>query len=376
MPLQWLQLDLSRYDRPRVGVDTPQQRTPISEVLLPQQRTPITQGSGVSGRTSAPMSLSESAKDRSSRQAKANKEEEQRWRDYYEEMGRKSSAKYEDMQKRYQEHLSRQHELKVAKLLGRAPAEAAAPTLTKENMPEAAMEVWKFISTLEPESQKFFIQQLKQKEQPTGYVETAGKRVEVPGSVGMYGHLVDQGLIDPATDTVIEKEREFEKGTFIEMENGDILNTATNEVIARAGDDPEVKVDAIVKQIRDDALAVTKADPTISLKDATHDAGIDYGLSEEEAVEIAKFTGMPEGEKKKNAFIEWFKNWDKRVRQYGREMQEKYTPKAKPAFNEANVASLVPVISDDVTEAERAHLKSQGASDADIDEAIRRKTGE
>ncbi len=367
MPLQWLPLDLSRYDKPRVGAGTPQLRTPISEALSPQR----TQGSGVSGMTSAPMSLSESAKDRSSRQAKANKEEEERWRNYYEEMGRKAAAKYEAGQERARQISMGREEHKRALQLAKA---GATPELTKENMPEAAIEVWKFISTLEPESQKFFIQQLKQKEQPTGgFIEAGGVRKEMPGSVGMYGWLVDGGYIDPATDTIIEKKPEEMKGRY-DIEGGYIYNTVTGKREKLSVDEPTKAIDEINADANAGAIAITKAAPTeASFVEAKYDILVDGGMNETEAAELSKIKELPEGAKK----TPWYKNL---LNWIGKGAPKITLPGKKGisaiTFNEANVTSLVPVISDDVTEAERAHLKSQGASDSDINEAIKRKVGE
>ncbi len=357
MPLQWLPLQQRQQQ---------QQRSPVSEALTPRKTAGAAMGA---------MPAGESFMERSQRlqEVEAERKFQEKMMKMQHEQGMEKAKFAAGMKEDARKGMT------AGQALGRPPTEGAAPALTKENMPEAAKTMWEFISTLDEAGQKFFINQLKQKEQPTGgFIEAGGVRKEMPGSVGMYGHLVDQGLIDPATDTVIKKGREFEKGTFsITEEGGTVyqLNTATGERKQLGTvDEPEGVVNAIVKQIKEDALAVIKVKPELSLEDATHDAGIDYGLSEEESMEIAKFTKMPEGTKKKNAFIEWIKSITQK--KVGAEIKKGWAPKgagAKPAFNEANVTSLVDVITDDVTTAERAHLKSQGASDTDIDEAIKRK---
>jgi len=252
--------------------------------------------------------------------------------------------------------------------LGRAPtgaAPTATPTagaLTKENMPEAAMEMWKFISTLEPDSQKFYIKQLKEKELGTGgYIEAGGVRKEMPGSLG-------------TTDTVIKKTEAPMKDRFdVNTKTGEIYDTTTGEVMG-SKNEPEKVVDAINKQANADALAISKTG-AVSFEDAKHDALIDYGVDEEVAADMARIKGIPKEFKEKRLFskaIDWIKNLGKKQPPVpGYEVPIKGA--GKPTFNEANVTALIDVISDDVTTAERAHLKGQGATDSDIDEAIRRK---
>jgi len=138
-------------------------------------------------------------------------------------------------------------------------------------------------------------------------------------------------------------------------------------------------VNEVVKQAKDDAMEVVKADPSISLEDATHDALLDYNVPEDKAVEIAKFSAMPESSKG----TKWYNDWAKGIVDWltGKKETSPETLGApmkslgKDAFNEANVTSLTDVISDDVTPAERAHFMNAGATEADIDEAIKRKQG-
>ncbi len=359
MPLQWLPL---QQRQKQTGQPL---RSPISEALTPRRTAGVTMGATPSGK-----GFMEKAEERQALEDERKFQEKMMKLQHEQGMEKmKFAANIEEDAKKG---------MTAGQVLGQQPTAEPAPALTKENMPEAAMQVWEFISTLEPESQKFFIQQLKQKEEPAGYIEAAGKRVEVPGSVGMYRYLVDQGLLDPATDTVIEKERLFEKGTFtITEEGGKVyqLNTATGERKQLGTvDEPEGVVNAINKQANSDALALAKTGEGISFEDAKHDALIDYGIDEEIAADMAKVKGIPKDPNK----IPWYTNAINWIKSRGakpttKEDWEKAAGAGKVAFNEANVTSLVPVISDDVTDAERAHLKGQGASDVDIDEAIRRK---
>ncbi len=220
MPLQFLPL---QQRQKQTGQPL---RSPISEALTPRRTAGVTGGATPSGK-----GFMEKAEERQALEDERKFQEKMMKLQHEQGMEKmKFAANIEEDAKKG---------MTAGQVLGQEPTAAApAEALTKENMPEAAMQVWEFISTLEPESQKFFIQQLKQKEEPAGYIEAAGKRVEVPGSVGMYRYLVDQGLLDPATDTVIEKGREFEKGTFVLQPDGSAFNTATGISVGGKGDIP------------------------------------------------------------------------------------------------------------------------------------------
>ena len=351
MPLQWLPL---QQRQPQ----TRQPRTPVSEALTPRK-------AGV--RTIQDYSFLE-------REAAIQEAKEAR---KFQEKMMKMQHEQEMEKAKFAAGLKEDAAKGVApttagQVLGQAPPAEAAPTLTKENMPEAAMQVWEFISTLEPESQKFFIQQLKQKEEPTGYIEAPGKRVEVPGSVGMYRYLVDQGLLDPATDTVIKEKPEEMKDRF-DIKEGYIFDTTTGERKKLSVDEPEKAIAEINAEANAYGLNMAKTG-AVGFEDAKYDYFIDNDVDPDLAADLSKVKTIPKTDK---GLIERFVNWIKGKK----ELPKGWAPKGagavtKPAFDEANVTSLVPIISDDVTDAERAHLKGQGASDSDIDEAIRRKVGE
>lgn len=367
MTLQWLPLQ-ERQRQPQGAV--------VSEALRPRpERKGFAEAGGLGG-----IGFVEREKARWAEEDKLRKMERDAKVKEAQEMGMR-------IQDAYKKEQAQGRQMSAQALAGRGAAPTAAPALTKENMPEAAMETWKFISTLEPESQKFFIQQLKEKELGTGgYIETGGKRVEMPGSLGMYGHLVDKGLIDPATDTVIEKKPEEMKGRYDIVERGGKVykydTTTGEETLLGTTDKPEKTIAEINKDANTQALAISKAAPTeASFVEAKFDVLKDsYGMSDEEATELSKIQEIPKDPSKLSWYtkaINWVKNIGKAKVPSGYQRKGAGVPGAKVgAFNEVNVTSLVPVISDDVTEAERAHLKSQGATDSDIDEAIRRKAGE
>jgi len=232
--------------------------------------------------------------------------------------------------------------------------------------------------------QNVLLQQIFTQTEPAGTITSAGKTVTMPEK---YNAIADVFLskgwatIDEAGKPVLsEPERLFEKGTFQIVEKGGKVykfNTATNEEVELGTtDEPEKTVDAINKQANADALNQYKADPSKDFSDYKYDALIDYGVDEEVAADMAKVKEIPKDDKGKD-LIKTFTDWLTGKKETSPEIlgapMKTLGAGAKPAYNEANVTSLVDVISDDVTTAERAHLKGQGATDADIDEAIKRK---
>lgn len=256
-----------------------------------------------------------------------------------------------------------------------APAETPVPATTEPKIAEdAIMKEWEFILSLDPEGQKFYIQQLKQKELGTGgYIESKGKRVEMPGSVGKYYFLADRGLLDPTTDTVIKKERLFEKGTFEIIEKGGTiyrLNTATQETtILGTVDEPERTVAEIDKQANDDANAKTKLDPTTNFEDNKYDSLKDAGVNSEVAKDWAKVEKIPKDKKTplRTRIINWLKGIKK-------------TPigAGMGAYREGAVTALMPQMTgiDTLTATHYSHWEAEGATRAEIDEAFRRAKGE
>lgn len=363
MSLQWLPLQQRQKAQSR-GV--------VSEALTPQRTTagaPVG-GAGIMGGVSGAKGFAEKTEEKHALEAKRKYEEKMMKLQHEQEMEKMQfAAGMEEDARKFATPIT------AGEALGRAPTEVTAPALTKENMPEAAKTMWDFILSLDEAGQKFFIQQLKEKELGTaGYIEAAGKRIELPGSVGMYGHLVDQGLIDPATDTVIKREPEVMKDKF-DIKEGYIFDTTTGERKKLSVDEPK----KALAEINAEANAYGQkmaATGEISFENAKYDYFIDNEVDPSIAKGMSKITTIPQDPGK----IPWYTkaiNWLTGEKK----LPKGWAPKGagvpgRGAFNEANVTSLVPVISDDVTEAERAHLKSQGATDSDIDEAIRRKAGE
>ena len=258
------------------------------------------------------------------------------------------------------------------------------------NPEPAAQEMYNLMKTLPDDAKTQLLNQLFTPTSSGSSISSGGKEVQVGGE--KYNPLanvfLEKGwaMFDAKGNVNLsEPEEKFEKGTFEIVEKGGKVykhNTTTNEEIELgSGDEPEKVVDEVVKQAKKDAMEVVKADPNISLEDATHDALVDYGVEETKAVEIATFTAMPEASKGEP----WYKEWSKSIVNWAKGRKPKEATKkdwedaaskideTKSVFDEANVTSLANVISDDVTPAERAHLVSQGATGADIDEAIKRK---
>jgi len=222
MPLQWLPLDQSIYNKQRL-------RSPVSQALTPPQRAMPQRTTAGGGMGAMPQGESFIERERRLQEEEAKRKHELKLLDKQLEIAKFAAGLKADAEKK----AGAMPTTALGQLLEAQPQAPAPAELNKENMPAAAMEMWKFISTLDPASQKFYIQRLKEKEQPKGgYIETGGKKIEMPGSLGMYGYLVDQGLLDPVTDTVIREKAEYEKGTWqYNAEDNLMINTATGETV-------------------------------------------------------------------------------------------------------------------------------------------------
>ena len=251
-----------------------------------------------------------------------------------------------------------------------------------ESNPEpAAKEMYELMKTLPDEAKQQLLQQIFTPTSTGGSISSGGKEVKMGAKYNpIAGVFLEKGwaMFDPKGNVNLsEPEPTYEKGTFEIVEKGGKVykfNTATNEEVEMGSTgDPVGTVNEIVKQIESDAIEVVKtSNGKVSLEDARHDAAINYGLDETAAKELAKFKGMP---KDKNSGS-WKKIWEfmkKPIKETSLYVGKDKGTTAKPTFNEANVTALVQVLHDEVTPAERAYLKSQGASDSDIDEAIKRK---
>ncbi len=360
MPLQWLQLQERQKQQP--------QRSPVSEALTPRKA-----GGGVSGAMPQRKGFMEEQRELEAIEGERKFKEKMMKLQHEQTM---EKAKFAAGLKE-----DAQRGITTGQALGRAQAQqqGAARQQIEANPEEAAKVSYEFLLSLPEETQGVLLKQIFTPAGSKSTISAGGKTVSVGGEKlnAIAQSMLDKGQVtmDASGKPILSKpEREFEKATFTIVEKGGKvykLNTATGEEeLLGSTDDPET-VNEVVKQINADALALVKTDPSISLPDAKHDAALEYGLDEEAAIELAKFKGIPESAKEKSKFRQW---WDKVITsKIETGYQTKGSAPPKPTFDEANVTSLIDVISDDVTTAERAHLKTQGASDSDIEEAIRRK---
>ncbi len=241
MPLQWLPLQERQKQQPRSAV---------SEALTPQRTGGVGGGEiGFADRQKAKWAEEDKLR-KMERDAKVKEAQEMgmRIRDAYEKekaQGRAMSAQ-----------AGRQQQ-------GAAKQEKAI----KANMPEMAKTTWDFISTLEPESQKFYIDHLKQKEyggaastisltnepydpendtvvedkqkRTMFVVDKNGKKkmVILQGGSGMYAQMVKQGLLNPETDEVIKGKGEQE--WYYNAEDNLMYDRKTGKTIKMEGDMPK-----------------------------------------------------------------------------------------------------------------------------------------
>ena len=373
MPLQQISLDQSIYKKKDTNINRQQ----------PSQRSGSSGSTGGVGHLTAAGMTEDSFTER----------QKQIWADQDKKQKEEREASMQQAQEigmRVKDGLMKE-QVSAQQQAGQQQQQAIQTKQQIEANPEpAAQEMYNLMKTLPDDAKTQLLNQLFTPTSSGSSISSGGKEVQVGGE--KYNPLanvfLEKGwaMFDAKGQVNLsEPEREFEKGTFEIVEKGGKVykfNTATNEEVELgSADDPEGMVNEVVKQAKDDAMEVVKADPSISLEDATHDALLDYNVPEDKAVEIAKFSAMPESSKG----TKWYNDWAKGIVDWVKGRKPKEATKKdwedaakktkESSFNEANVTSLTDVISDDVTPAERAHFMNAGATEADIDEAIKRKQG-
>ena len=399
MPLQWLSLDQSIYNK----------KSPISEAIGSGQTNTNTkprvtgpydthQEYGLPTNTAL-----ERMKQEWAMEDKKKKEERNAAMEKAQELGLRLQAAKEKEKAQYQQIAQQQQKQQMQQV-----------QQIEENPEPAAKEMFQFMQTVDDETRQRLLDQLFAPIK-TGSITMGDKTMETPDRYNSIAQeFINNGWVtfNPKTGEpeFSMPQREFEKGTY-EFEETDegvfILNSATGkstQLLKRKIEDTEPKkvVDEVIKQVNKDALDLAKESDE-DYETVKYNILLDYGFSEDEAEKMAKFKEFPKDPEDKGF---WKSAYDTIVNivkapwkagtYVGREIlgpaldeagffdeSKKQTPStttkptapAAPKFNESNVKGLVPVISDNVTPQERAYLKSQGATDAEIDEAIRRKTG-
>lgn len=360
MPLQWLPLQ----QRQQL-----QQRSPVSEAMTPRRTAAM--GAG------APAGEGFIERERRLMEEEDKRKHELKLMDKQTEMIKLQAGLKEDTQRQ---------QTTMGNVIAQAQQQGAARQQIESNPEPAAKEMYELLKTMPDETQAHLLQQIFTPTTPKGTITALGKQVTMPEK---YNPIADVFMskgwatIDEGGKPVLsEPEREFEKGTFeITTEGGKVyqLNTATGDrKEIGAVDEPESVIAEINKDANEQALAISKASAgtkdVITFEEAKYDVLKDsYNMGDEEAADLSKIKEMPEGAKKKS-LIKTFTDWIAGKKETSPEaLGAPMKTLGKPTFNEANASALINVISDDVTPAERAHLKTQGATDADIDEAIKRK---
>lgn len=396
MPLQWLPLDQSIYKEAINSQQPSRGQTPSRQFLGTQDTTNY--------------ALERMKADNAIRDKK-RKEEEKAAMEKAQDIGLRIMQAQAKEKQQYQQMAQQKQQQQVQQM-----------KQVEENPEPAAKEMFQFMQTVDDETRNRLLEQLFTPIK-TGSITMGDKTMETPSRYNpLAQQFIEKGWVtfNPKTGEpeFSMPQREFEKGTYEFQETDEgvfAFNSATGKskkLLDRKIEDTEPKkaVDEVIKQINSDALDLAKESDE-DYETIKYNVAINYGFNEEEAQKIAKFKEFPkEGEDK----TLWKSIYDGivsvvtapvRAGTYvGREilgpaldeaglldknkkqtapttgfqtqgMQPKPTAPAAPKFQESNVKGLIPVISDDVTPQERAYLKSQGATDADIDEAIRRKTG-
>jgi len=226
MPLQQISLDQSIYNK-----KPQQQRSPVSQALTPQRPT------GVGHLTAA--GAGEGFMERQQRlqeEAEARKYQEKMMKMQHEQEMEKlkfTAGLAEDKQKQ---------QTTVGNIMAQGQQQGAARQKIEDNPEPAAKEMYELLKTLPDDAQNQLLNQIFTPTHAGGTMSSAGKTITTPEKYNpIAGIFIDKGwaMFDAKGNVNLsEPEREFEKGTFKEMESGDILNEATGEIIAR-GDIPE-----------------------------------------------------------------------------------------------------------------------------------------
>jgi len=255
MPLQQISLDQSIYKKKDTNINRQQ----------PSQQRSSSGSNGVGHLTAAGMtedSFTERQKQIWADQDKKQKEEREASMNSAQEIGMRVRAGLAKEQASAQQQAGQQQQQQ---------AKVAQEEKIKEDMPQTALEMHKFISTLDEEGQKFYIDHIKQKEYGNDIASTISltndpydpendqiiedkqnrtmfavdkngkkKMVIIQGSGGgMYAEMVKQGLLNPSNDTIIKRKQEGELNRFKETESGRVLDTMTGKYVSDNNDLPK-----------------------------------------------------------------------------------------------------------------------------------------
>ena len=232
MPFQQISLDQSIYNKPK--------KSPISQALRPQggkqYKGPIVNPSqgwtGLPGFSDEAKAIYEQnsfvdkQKEEWAAQDKATKQQREQQSSQLQNIGMQTVQQQQQQKQQVQQQ------------------QAQVKQQIESNPEPAADEMWKFYLSLPEENQPMFLDQISKQTSSGSTVSSGGRTVQVGGAKynPIFNNWIEKGYVmfDPKGNIVVNKpEATYEKGTFTEMKNGDILNTSTNEVIVRAGDIPE-----------------------------------------------------------------------------------------------------------------------------------------
>jgi len=255
MPLQQISLDQSIYKKKDTDINRQQ----------PSQKSSAN-GSPRTGHLTAAGATEDSFTERQkalwAEQDKKQKEEREASMQQAQEIGMRVRAGLAKEQVSAQQQAGQQQQQQ---------AKVAQEEKIKEDMPQTALEMHKFISTLDEEGQKFYIDHIKQKEYGNDIASTISltndpydpendqiiedkqnrtmfavdkngkkKMVIIQGSGGgMYAEMVKQGLLNPSNDTIIKRKQEGELNRFKETESGRVLDTMTGKYVSDNNDLPK-----------------------------------------------------------------------------------------------------------------------------------------
>ena len=225
MPFQQISLDQSIYKKP--------QKSPVSQALRPQPQ-PQQQRGGVTSSSdiNAPNSSVERMKAEWAASDKAKKAERDMQMQKLQEIGMQTIGQAQQQQQQQQQ---KQQQMQQQQTQQQQQIES--------NPEPAAKEMYELMKTLPDEAKQQLLEQIFTPTSTGGSISSGGKEVKMGAKYNPIANVfLEKGwaMFDPKGNVNLsEPEPIAEKGTYTQNANGDVLNTATGEVILNKGDIPE-----------------------------------------------------------------------------------------------------------------------------------------
>ena len=236
MPFQQVSLDQSIYKKPKPQVE---QKSPVSQALRPQggkqYKGPIVNPSqgwtGLPGFSDEAKGIYEQnsfvdkQKAEWAAQDKATKQQREQQSSQLQNIGMQTVQQQQQKKQQVQQQQAQQQQQ------------------IESNPEPAAKEMYELMKTLPDEAKTQLLNQIFTPTSTGGSISSGGKEVKMGAKYNpIAGVFLEKGwaMFDPKGNVNLsEPEPIAEKGTYTQNANGDVLNTATGEVVLNKGDIPE-----------------------------------------------------------------------------------------------------------------------------------------